>query len=141
MSFFVLVTSSAFFDYLVPIVSVPCFLSCFAFNLLIVSRVLSEGVRSLFSPLPAPACPPGAVAFAGFAAGVGGEASESVVEFVLLDELDLFGGAESLLASFFLTSTSYYFLGSGGAGASSFFLQVVILHQNHASISSMMNIY
>lgn len=145
MSFLVFVTSSAFLASLPPMLSVPCFASCFAFSLLIVSSVSSLGVRSLFSPLPALAPAPGGARDGvddGFEAGVAGvvdDESESLVELVELDEFDLLDGASSL-ASFFLTSTSGCFFGSALVGASSLVLHFVILHQNHASMSSMINI-
>ena len=115
MSFFVLVTSSAFLACLPPMLSVPCFESCFAFSLLIVSSVSSLGVRSLFSPLPAPVPAPAGAGGVddGFEAGVAGvvdDESASFVELVELDEFDLLDGASSL-ASFFLTSTSCGFFG------------------------------
>ena len=139
MSFFVLVTSSAFLASFPPILSVPDFASCFDFNLLIVSKVFSEGVRSLFSPDPEIgwADP---VELAGLLAGVAAEESASVPIEVELVELEELAGLESFATSFFLISTSCFLEASLTYGASSFFLQVVMEHQNQAKISSIMNI-
>jgi hypothetical protein len=126
-----------------PILSVPDLASYFAFNLLIVSRVSSLGVKSLFSPEPeVPAAPPAAGAgVEGLAAGVVLSESDAEVELVEFEELDLFSGAVSLATYFFLTSTSYFLASGTYAGGSSFFLHVVILHQNHARISSTIKNY
>jgi len=68
--------------------------------------VSSLGVRSLFSPLPVePELAAGALAPVVFP-----ELAE-LVPFVLLEEL--FDGAVSLAASFFLISTTCYFGASG----------------------------
>lgn len=155
MSFLLRVTSSAFLASLPPILSAPNLASCLAFNLLMVSSVSSDGVKSLFSPLPELAPAPGldtGVGGAGlgtcvgdgFAAGVGFYSwSSSIAVFVLFDELELFDANDSLLDSFFFISIAC-FLGSDAytwAGVSSFFLQLVIEHQSHIIMSSIMNIY
>jgi hypothetical protein len=104
MSFFVLVTSSAFLASFPPILSVPDFASCFDFNLLIVSKVFSEGVRSLFSPDPEI----GWADPAGLLAGVAAEESATVPLEVELVELEELAGLESFATSFFLISTSCF---------------------------------